>query len=96
LSTIDDNVFTFRKPINCPWCNHTLTAAGDVFEEGAKPEAGDTSMCIECGKFSFFLGTSELRKATYEEFRELVRDPRIMLAWLAWKHTKVERDHHRG
>lgn len=93
MSTIDDNVFTFRKPINCPWCNHTLTAAGDVFEAGAKPVAGDTSMCIECGKFSFFLGTSELRKATYEEFRELVRDPRIMLAWLAWKQTKIEAHH---
>jgi hypothetical protein len=92
---VEDDVFDFRKPIDCPWCGHTLTAAGTVFGERSKPEAGDTSMCIECGKFSFFLGTSELRKATYEEFRELVRDPRIMLAWLAWKHTKVERDHDR-
>ena len=90
---MEDDVFDFRKPIDCPWCGHTLTAAGTVFGERSKPEAGDTSMCIECGKFSFFLGTSELRKATYEEFRELVRDPRIMLAWLAWKQTKIEAHH---
>jgi hypothetical protein len=86
------SVFDLRRPAACPWCRRTLTAGVDVFsEETTKPSAGDPALCIECGKFSFVVGTSELRRASWEEFQDLIRDQRVMLAWLAWKVNKRRR-----
>ena len=95
---MEDNVHALRKPVACPWCGHVLTAFGDVFSQPRKPSAGDPAMCIECGKFSFIVGASSgLRKATYEEFQELMHEPTMVLAWLSWKRMKMaERDNNRG
>jgi hypothetical protein len=95
MDRVDDKVFDLRKPVACPWCRHVLHVAGNACGESKKMRPGDVCLCVECGKFSFQVGTSSLRKATWEEFQELITDPLMLVAWLAWK-TEYKRDHGRS
>jgi len=79
-----------RKPVRCPWCKTRLDAATDPFGDSAKPEAGDATLCIKCGKFSLFLGASELRKPTHDEMQELMRSPEVMALWIIWRSVNED------
>lgn len=76
----------FRKPLKCAWCKHeTDVATGNE----QKPSAGSAFLCVECGRLSVFLGVSELRKPTYDEFVAFMKEPYIALMLLAWKHAEA-------
>ena len=47
-------------------------ASGD---DGARPSAGDMSICVQCGEISIFTETLNLRAPTPEEAAEVARDP---------------------
>src|SRR5262245_41303847 len=79
-----------RKPIACPWCKHEITTSSQVTVSRPvthkRPVGGDAVMCIECGRISIFVGTSELRRPTYEEYLQAFNDnPVLKLVKLAWE-----------
>ena len=69
----------------CPWCNkiHDSVVA---LTEAEKPRAGDVFVCINCGHVNVVLGSSQLRKPTWEEMRDfLTTMPELTIALATWK-----------
>ena len=56
----------------CPWCGHELDRASIIGpqEEASSPEAGDLSVCIDCGNWLVFAENLDLRKCTTEDLKE--------------------------
>ena len=67
---------TYFPPIEsrCPQCGYKLDAATKAYGEEASPEAGDTSVCLNCGQVLKYQADLTLRKATAAEIRELMDD----------------------
>lgn len=76
-----------RKPVACPWCKHVLVGGSimDQEEGQQQPRGGNVTFCFSCGKLSIYVGTAELRKPLYEEFQEIIKDPKVITLFLAWK-----------
>lgn len=68
---------TYFPPIEsrCPQCDYKLDAATKAHGEEAFPEAGDTSVCLNCGQVLKYQADLTLRKATVAEIRELMEQP---------------------
>jgi hypothetical protein len=54
----------------CPQCGGLLNAATSIDGEW-KPEAGDLSICLECGAFLVFNQDQTVRKMAGEELKKL-------------------------
>jgi transcription initiation factor IIE alpha subunit len=62
----------------CPQCDYKLTGASVAHGTNQPPQPGDTSICLNCGQVLTYLDGTLLRKATADEIRELMQEPK---AW---------------
>lgn len=63
---------------NCLRCKAALPCATSLTELGARPSAGDVSICLYCGNIAVFTGRGvELRTPTFDELAELASDPDV-------------------
>jgi len=53
----------------CPECGYLTDAVSPIGE--GKPEAGDLSLCLNCGAPALFTRELKLRELTLEEFKAL-------------------------
>lgn len=71
--------------MNCPHCRreHDVHAAA---RKGTVPKDGDISMCYGCGLLAFYVGNppTELRKPTSDELTDLLADPGVQSAIMAY------------
>lgn len=62
----------FEKFSECPCCKHKINAATDVYNEGRVPEAGDLTLCFNCGELLIFTdGQGGLRKSEPDDTKDL-------------------------
>jgi len=85
-----------HKAFKCPWCKHEMDMSHQLAGEHNRPQGGDGTLCIECGRISVFLGTSELRRPTYEEYIAIALLPEMLLAKAAWEATIGKERRKRG
>jgi hypothetical protein len=70
-------------PMTCPYCADVHDAATGVGQdESATPSEGAVSICIRCGKASFFTKDLQLRKPTAEEAIDLATNETVIQAQL--------------
>lgn len=65
----------------CPTCNFRSNYATCVADKNALPEAGDFSVCIECGEILVFKENLTLRAVTLDDLVSLPEE----------LHTELER-----
>lgn len=70
----------------CPQCNYKLTGASIIYGEDQKPEAGDFSVCLNCGQILVFDADLTLRKMSADKIRELMTDKE---AWDTIEQTQM-------
>lgn len=74
LVSPDNSVVTATT--QCPHCRHRFDRASLLGEEKLMPEAGDYSICIECGAILIFTdGEGHLRAATVKDIGALMQEP---------------------
>ena len=73
-----------RKSFPCPWCKVDIDFSFGVGTIG-KPKGGDPCICIECGQVNVFVGINSLRRPTYDEFQEFLKDPTILNGLAFWR-----------
>jgi hypothetical protein len=68
------------EPTPCYACGKVVDAATDPDQERA-PKPEDISMCLHCGALGIYVladsGLLTIRRPTYEEFKEIAKDPDI-------------------
>lgn len=75
----------------CPHCEYVSTLTTGLYEgAGHKPNPGDASLCIKCGKVSVFGEDLRLRLPTEQEAAILFSDPRVMEASIVLAGIKRE------
>lgn len=84
---------TFERAGTCPFCTKKIELATNI-SGGREPEAGDLSMCIECGEFSIFdpALAAGLRKPNALEYEKIVNTPDARRAREAWVAVKQRRE----
>lgn len=72
---------------NCAYCGHQLDASFDAGGSNDRPEPGDITLCIECGRLMMFNADLSLRALTEDEALTLEADEEqkelIAKAWWA-------------
>lgn len=76
----------------CPYCGHILDAAGSLeVEAPRRPEAGDITLCLDCGEWLTFVDDrGAVRKPTDAELISIGLDPLCGRARAAWMRMKEE------
>ena len=74
---------------SCPWCGHLCDRATQWAGKFARPDPGDTTVCIECGCIGVFRRDLSVRRPTKREAREADNDPRVQNAVAAWAAMKA-------
>lgn len=67
----------FTPKSNCTICDSPLDAATGALHTGARPEAGDVSVCLYCGNVAVFDEALSLRSPTTEEKSIFDRDEQL-------------------
>lgn len=78
-------------PTACPVCFVVQTAATCATDHGAKPKAGDVTVCIDCGARLTFTEALTLRPMTTEERTALFRQNPQHLEFLDAAHRKFSK-----
>src|SRR5262245_990985 len=70
----------------CPHCGAEHEFASEIFETThSNIKAGDTSLCVTCGRFSVLDRDGiMLRKPNRKELRRIAKDKRCTAVFLAW------------
>lgn len=72
---------TTMANITCPECGRENDAHSSPSDEGATPEDGDLSICLECGHLAAYVkaedGTLTIRQLTEDEYKVFMEDPDI-------------------
>lgn len=74
----------------CPHCGALVDSHTDPMS-GARPVAGDATMCWGCGRWAVFaapLPDVELRRPTLAELAELHRHPDAVAIKTAWRRKQ--------
>jgi hypothetical protein len=56
-------------------CGHKLDAASELKANGPRPEPGNLSVCIYCGRLRVYTDDLTLRELTDDELDEIMSDP---------------------
>lgn len=63
-----------RIPVSlCPECGYKMDGTAAAAAEHLMPQAGDVSVCLNCGQLLLFEEAMTMRKPTREEVAELIR-----------------------
>lgn len=77
---------------SCPFCHAQFDATTSLTDPNGTPEAGDTTICIQCGEVSLFeLKPLRLRKPTDKEYLELGADENIKRSRKVWVDLQAAR-----
>jgi hypothetical protein len=67
---------TRLKPDYCPACFHRLDSATGAFEDVA-PQAGDFTVCIQCGTILEFSETLQLKRLSKHAKQRIAETPKL-------------------
>ena len=72
----------------CPHCG-TIHEKATGMNTDQRPQAGDVTICWECGKVAFFTEDGRRRMPTDDEYRtKILGDQRVLAALAYWRRTK--------
>jgi hypothetical protein len=77
----------------CPHCGMVHEVASNIQPSKGKPEAGDVTLCIECGRWGLFDEALQLRKPTLDEMQGLARNVDLQRLHMAWWYATKPKEH---
>jgi len=83
----DDTIIPEQR---CPYCDYKMDRTTHAFGD-AKPQCGDYSMCLNCGRIGIFNDDLTVRKPNDEERLAIVENAEITRAQVA-RASIVNRD----
>lgn len=83
----------FDSEVTCIKCGERQDKASEAIGNGTGPQAGDVSVCWDCGHVAIYDDNMKLREMTEDENEHVMSDPNVLSLLKAREEVKGAKPH---